>query len=52
MFSGTYVCHLALDIFQQMFVSSDEVGMLELCVVSLWFHQASLLDVDHLPEAI
>lgn len=52
MFSGTYICHFALDIFQQMFVSSDEVGMLELGVVSLWLHQTALLDVNHLPKTI
>lgn len=52
MFSGTYICHFALDVFQQMFMSSDEVGMLELCVVSLWFHQTALLDVNHLPKTI
>lgn len=50
--AGTYICHFALDIFQQVFLSSDEEGMLELCVVSLWLHQTTLLDMNHLPKTI
>ena len=51
-FVNTYVGNLAFDVLQQVFLSSDEERMLELCVVSLWFHQTALLDVNHLTKTI
>lgn len=33
-------------------MSSDKERMLELSVISFWFHQTALFDVDHLPESI
>lgn len=48
----TYVCDFALDVLQQVFLSSDEERMLELRVVFVRLHQTALLDVNHLPEAI
>lgn len=49
---ATYVGDFAFDVLQQVFLPSDKERMLELCVVSLRFEQATLLDVDHLPETV
>lgn len=48
----TYVGDFAFDVLQQVLLPSDKERMLELCVISLRFEQATLLDVDHLPETV
>lgn len=48
----TYRGDFAFDVLQQVFLSSDEERMLELCVIPFWFYKTPLLDVDHLPEAV
>lgn len=50
--AGTYIGDFAFDVLQQVFLPSDKERMLELCVISFWFYQTALLDVDHLPESI
>lgn len=52
MLLATYVGDFAFDVLQQVLLPSDKKRMLELCVVSLRFKQAALLDVDHLPETV
>lgn len=44
--------YLPLDVFQHVFMSLEEVQMLELCIVSLRLHQTALLNVHHLTETI
>lgn len=44
--------YLPLDVLQHVFVPLEEVQMLELCIVSLRLHQATLLNVNHLTETI
>lgn len=44
--------YLPLDVFQHVFMSLEEVQMLELCIVSLGLHQTALLNVHHLTETI
>lgn len=44
--------YLSLDVLQHVLVTLQEVQMLELCVVSLRFHQTALLNVHHLTKTI
>lgn len=44
--------YLPLDVLQHVFMPLEEVQMLELCIVSLRLHQATLLNVYHLTETI
>lgn len=49
---GAYRGHFPLNVLQQMLLTTEKVGMLELCIVSLRLHQTPLLDVDYLTETI
>lgn len=44
--------YLPLDVLQHVFMPLEEVQVLELCVVSLGLHQATLLNVHHFTETI
>lgn len=44
--------HLPLDVLQHVFVSLQEVKMLELRIISFRLHQAALLDVHHFTETV
>lgn len=44
--------YLPLDVLQHVLMPLEEVEMLELCIVSLRLHQATLLNVYHLTETI
>lgn len=44
--------YLPLDVFQHVFMSLEKVQMLELCIISLRLHQATLLNVHYLTETI
>lgn len=44
--------YLPLDVLQHVLMALEEVQMLKLCIVSLWLHQATLLNVHHFTETI
>ena len=48
----TYRRDLALDVVEQLLLSSAEEGMLELGVLLLWLQQPAMLHVHHLPEPV
>jgi len=50
--TATHTGHFPLDVLEELLLASQEARVLELGVVPLWLDQATLLNVDHLPEAI
>lgn len=48
----TYVGDFPLDVLQEMFLATEEVGVLEFSVILLGLDQPALLDVDHLSETV
>lgn len=50
--TATHTGHFPLDVLEELLLASQEARVLELGVIPLWLDQATLLDVDHLPEAI
>ena len=50
--TATHAGHFPLDVLEELLLASQEARVLELGVVPLWLDQATLLNVDHLPEAI
>lgn len=44
--------YLPLDVLQQVLMALQKVEVLELRVVPLGLHQATLLDVHHFPKAV